>query len=182
MPNEWRTRRWLAGLAGLASYAAIAAPSGIRLDVPYFRQEKNGCGSASIAMVMQYWGRQGARVKPEDADAARIQAALYSAPAKGVFASDIVEFFRKEGFRTFTFQADWSDLWQHVSKGRPLIVCLGAASSLHYVVVTGVDREPDLVTINDPAQRKLLKLDRRSFEEKWGKTGRWTLLALPAQE
>ena len=32
--------------------------SGVWLDVPFVKQEKNGCGAASIAMVMQFWQRQ----------------------------------------------------------------------------------------------------------------------------
>ena len=33
--------------------------------------------------------------------------------------------------------------------------------------------------VNDPAQRKLLKQDRPSFEREWSAAGKWTLLALP---
>jgi len=35
-----------------------ADPSGIWLDIPFVKQEKDGCGAASIAMVMQYWQLQ----------------------------------------------------------------------------------------------------------------------------
>jgi uncharacterized protein YvpB len=48
---------------------------------------------------------------------------------------------------------------------------------LHYVVVTGVG--PEMVMVNDPAQRKLLQQDQSSFEREWSATGKWTLLALP---
>src|ERR1043165_5812507 len=35
---------------------ALGTPaSGVWLDVPFIKQEKDGCGAASIAMVMQYW-------------------------------------------------------------------------------------------------------------------------------
>ena len=50
---------------------------GVWLDVPFVRQEKDGCGAASIAMVMQYWQRQRA-VAGASSDAAQIQHALYS--------------------------------------------------------------------------------------------------------
>ena len=36
-----------------------------------------------------------------------------------------------------------------------------------------------MVMVNDPAQRKLLKQDRSSFEREWSAAGKWTLLALP---
>ena len=47
------------------------------------------------------------------------------------------------------------------------------------MVVTGLDSSQGLVLINDPAQRKLLKQDRASFEREWSATGKWTLLAVP---
>jgi uncharacterized protein YvpB len=47
--------------------------------------------------------------------------------------------------------------------------------------VTGLDWQPELVLLNDPAQRKLIKLDRKSFEKSWHAAGNWTLLALPKQ-
>ncbi len=53
---------------------------------------------------------------------------------------------------------------------------------LHYVVVAGLDAEQGLVLMNDPAQRKLLKQDRASFEREWTAAGKWTLLALPHAE
>ena len=32
-----------------------AEDSGVWLDVPFVSQQKDGCGAASVAMVMQYW-------------------------------------------------------------------------------------------------------------------------------
>jgi uncharacterized protein YvpB len=91
-------------------------------------------------------------------------------------------YFQEHEFRTFSFRGDWEVLQQHLQKGRPLIAALkpsGSDSSLHYVVVVGVDPEQKLLFLNDPARRKLLKQDRSDFEEQWSATGKWTLLALP---
>ena len=91
------------------------------------------------------------------------------------------KYFKEKGFRTFTIRGEWEDLRQHLDKGRPLIVALQPAhgASLHYVVVAGLDQEQGIVMLNDPAQRKLLKQDRPSFEREWSAAGKWTLLALP---
>ena len=51
----------------------------------------------------------------------------------------------------------------------------------HYVVVAGLDWRQDLVMVNDPARRKLLKIDRATFERDWEIADRWTLLALPRE-
>jgi uncharacterized protein YvpB len=52
---------------------------------------------------------------------------------------------------------------------------------LHYVVVAGVDPAHNFVLLNDPAQRKLLKVDRSTFEKSWNAAGNWALLAVPEQ-
>ncbi len=172
-------------ICGLIVPTALSAqPSAIWLDVPFIKQEKDACGAASIAMVMQYWLRQQGRAADRSADAAHIQHVLYSSKARGIYASEMEHYFQQSGFRTFTIRGEWEDLTDHLQKGRPLIVALkpGPGGDLHYVVVTGLDSSQDLVLMNDPAQRKLLKQDRSSFEREWSATGKWTLLALPESD
>ncbi len=165
----------------LAAVVVAAAPASVWLDVPFVAQEKNACGAASIAMVMQYWAREQGQPAGLDADAAAIQRALYSEPADGIFASAMQAYFEKHGFRSFVFSGDKQDLEQHLAKGRPLIVALGTSKSsqLHYVVVAGLDASAGTVLLNDPARRKLLKQNWQEFERQWGVTNHWTLLAVP---
>jgi tetratricopeptide (TPR) repeat protein len=146
------------------------------IDVPFIQQDKNGCGSASIWMVMMYWQPDAVLNLDE------IQRQLYSQEAGGIYAKDMTRYFESHGFRTFAFRGEWADLEEHVSKGRPLIVCLERNSRgvpLHYVVVAGIDGPQNLVLVNDPAQRKLLSMSRAEFEQGWRATGNWTLLAVP---
>ena len=158
-----------------------ADTSGVWLDVPFVKQEKNACGAASIAMVMQYWQRQAGQ--PANADAEEIQRALYSPQAHGIYASDLEHYLQQHGFRTFAFRGEWNDLKAHLEKGRPLIVALQpGGSTLHYVVVTGLDWDQGTVLTNDPAERKLLKQPRETFERQWKSAENWTLLALPTQK
>ena len=160
----------------------FAVTPGVWLDVPFIKQEKEGCGAASIAMVMQYWGKQQNKPADASADAGEIQRALYSSKDHGIRASDMERYFQRHGFQTFTFAGKWDDLQQHLAKGRPLIVALKPAAletQLHYVVVVGVDQEQGVVLLNDAAQRKLLKQEQAAFEKQWSAVGRWTLLALP---
>jgi ABC-type bacteriocin/lantibiotic exporter with double-glycine peptidase domain len=165
-------------LIGVCGVLPAADLPGVWLDVPFVKQEKDGCGAASIAMVMQYWQAQQGQPANRDSDANQIQRALYSAKAHGIYASDIEHYFQDKGFRTFTIRGEWGDLKQHLEKGRPLIVALKpAGGALHYVVVTGLG--PETVMVNDPAQRKLLQQDRPTFEREWSAAGAWTLLALP---
>jgi|SRR5215472_3648085 len=159
--------------------------SGVWLDVPFIQQEKNGCGSASIAMVMQYWQMQQGGTLDASSDPIAIQRQLYSTQAQGVYASGMERYFQQHGFRTFVFSGTWDDLKRHLEKGRPLIVALKpmpGETALHYVVVAGLDWQQNLVLVNDSAQRKLLKEDRARFEKEWNSVGHWTLLALPQSQ
>jgi ABC-type bacteriocin/lantibiotic exporter with double-glycine peptidase domain len=164
---------------GVGGILFAADPSGIWLDIPFVKQGKDECGAASIAMVMQYW--QLKQFRSGNPTAEQIQRAVRSDAAHGIYASDMVRYFQRNGYATFVFAGDWSDLEQHLGKGRPLIAALkpGSMAPLHYVVIAGLDPERQLVLLNDPAQRKLLKEDRSRFEQEWKGAGRWTLLALP---
>ncbi len=156
--------------------------SGVWLDVPFVKQEKDGCGAAVISMVMQYWNSRQSRAAGPASDPAHIQKELFSREAHGIYASDLERYFTEHEFRAFAFTGAWEDLRKHLEKGRPLIVALkplASEMSLHYVVVAGLDWGQNLVLVNDPAQKKLLKEERATFEREWSATGRWTLLAVP---
>jgi ABC-type bacteriocin/lantibiotic exporter with double-glycine peptidase domain len=170
----------LVGCLCLCGGLFAAEPPGVWLDVPFVKQEKNACGAASIAMVMQYWQRQQGNLPSDDAE--QIQRALYSPQAHGIYASAMEGYFRQRGFLTVAFRGEWEDLKEHLEKGRPLIVALNTPhDSLHYVVVAGLDWEQGVVLKNDPAERKLLKQGRSDFEKEWKAAGNWTLLAVPQQ-
>lgn len=168
----------------LMSTCLYATAPSVWLDVPFVKQEKNGCGAASVAMVMQFWQRQQGQPLDAASDARQIQLSLYSSRGHGIYASDLEGYLRRQGFRTFAFSGTSSDLEQHLQKGRPLIVALKPAgqSPLHYVVVTGIDGENHLVLLNDPAARKLLQQEQAAFEREWKGTGNWMLLAVPQAE
>src|SRR5262250_2259667 len=86
----------------------FAAAPGIWLDVPFIQQEKEGCGAASIAMVMQYWAKQ-QKQTTDNIDAVGIQRALYSKEGHGIYASDVERYLQSHGFRTFTFKGEQTD-------------------------------------------------------------------------
>jgi predicted double-glycine peptidase len=155
----------------------LSASDAVWLDVPYVKQPTEGCGAASIAMVIQYWAMQSGR--QPDADVATIQRALYSHDAHGIYASAMEKYLQQNGFGTFVLSGTWADLQHHLEKGRPVIVAIKPTGekSLHYVVVAGIDN--DILLLNDPARRKLLKYARPDFEREWKATSNWTLLAVP---
>ena len=178
----------LAGLLflGASVRAASAVPAGaeraIWIDVPFVQQTTDGCGSASLSMVMRYWDRKEGRGIAADAEATHIQAALFSPAAKGIFASSMRDYLGRSGYQAFAFRGRWSDFEHQLALGRPLIVGLqasGALGPLHYVVVVGIDPARDFLFMNDPAQQKMLRISREGFEQEWRATNNWTLLAVP---
>jgi predicted double-glycine peptidase len=166
----------------LRAAAFAADPLSLWLDVPFVKQEKNGCGPASIAMVMLYWQKQPGITTQPVAEVNEVIRVLQPDDKQGVRASEMVRYFKQNGYRAFAFAGQWSDLERELAKGRPVIAALkpDEGNSLHYVVVAGVDDTERVVLLNDPAQRKLLKEDRSRFEEEWKVTGYWMLLAVPA--
>ena len=178
----------LAGLLllGGSVWAAAEVPSAgtraIWIDVPFVQQTTDGCGSASLSMVMRYWDRKEGRAIAADAEATKIQAALYSPAAKGIFASSMRDYLERSGYQAFAFHGQWSDFEHQLALGRPMIVGLqasGAHGPLHYVVVVGVDPARNFLFMNDPAQQKMLRISREGFEQEWRGTDNWTLLAVP---
>ena len=176
-------KHWPQGLVllCLCGFVFSVEPAAIWLDVPFVKQTRDGCGAASIAMVVQYWSNHGDRNSSESAsDPDAIFHRLYSPEARGIYASKLEGYLQQNGFRTFSISGQWDDLKQHLQKGRPLIVALKPSSGpLHYVVVAGVDEREAIVMLNDPAQRKLLKSGRAEFEKQWSGTHNWMLLAVP---
>lgn len=163
-----------------SSLSSPARP--IWIDVPFAAQTKDGCGSASISMVMQYWDRKKGLPVGTDANPMHIQDALFSRAARGIYASSMQNYFRQSGYQAFAFRGQWSDLKHHLALGRPLIVGIqpnGSLGPLHYVVVVGIDPSREFVFVNDPAQQKMLRISREGFESEWRATHNWTLLAVP---
>ncbi|MBS1803126.1 MAG: C39 family peptidase [Acidobacteria bacterium] len=157
-------------------------PAAIWIDVPFVSQPREGCGAASLSMVMQYWAAKQGTASSPDSDVARIQRQLFSRSEHGIPAEQMRAYLLQHGYQAFAFRGRWSDIEEQIAKGRPLIVALKpeGQSELHYVVVDGVDSNQGLVTMNDPAVRKLINEERRRFEKEWSATQNWTLLAVPA--
>ncbi len=164
-----------------ATVCAVATgESGLWLDVPYVHQEKDGCGSATLAMVLRYWQRNTAAIAADRDDPDKIQRELYEPKLHGIASSRMEQYLRDSGLDTFAFRGEWSDLRSNISKGRPLIAGLKTrAAPAHYVVIAGVAPDDQAVLLNDPERGKLFRMEREQFEKVWKGTGNWILLAIP---
>jgi ABC-type bacteriocin/lantibiotic exporter with double-glycine peptidase domain len=167
-------------IAVVAISIAATAQDSRWLDVPFVAQPENGCGAAVISMTLQYWNQHGAPVAADAFQVDHIQHQLYSPADNGIRASEMTGYIAGLGFRALPFRGEDEDLNAHISKGRPLIVALRESKDLrHYVVVVGTESNGNVVLVNDPARRKLLKMDRAEFRKAWAGTDNWTLLVVP---
>src|SRR6266571_2293605 len=83
--------------------------AGVWLDVPYVKQTEDGCGSAAISMVLQYWIAHGAAIDSQRADAVTIQKQLYSRQLRGIHASDMESYLKQSHFRVFSLNGTWKN-------------------------------------------------------------------------
>jgi ABC-type bacteriocin/lantibiotic exporter with double-glycine peptidase domain len=171
-------------IAATARAQSPRAADPVWIDVPYVHQPREGCGAASLAMIMTYWAMQQNKTPGSENDVAVIQRELYSARDHGISAEKMKRYLQDHGFQVFALNGSWNDLEAQIRKGRPLIVALkpGGQRDLHYVVVDGIDSIHGIVTVNDPAERKLLTRERAGFEKEWSATHNWMLLATPTEK
>ena len=148
------------------------------LRVPFFSQEKNGCGAASVAMLVHYWA--GVRPMLASPPPEQVYRQLYNAGQNGIALADMRRYLEGLGYRAFTLRGQWSDLEQHIGKGRPVIVALKRRNSgpLHFAVVIGL--QADRVWLNDPTRKKANRLKKTDFIRRWESGGNWTLIATPS--
>ena len=155
--------------------ASLAQAASQPLAVPFFKQQKDGCGAASVAMVMHYWGG------PTAPAATEVYRSLYDAKLHGIPLIDMKHYLENNGFHAYTLHGDWTDIEEHLQKGRPVVVSLKKKNSapLHFAVVTG--EANGQVLLNDPTRKGITRIKRADFDKQWNRAEGWMLLAVPQQ-
>ena len=151
------------------------------INVPFVAQPRDGCGAASVAMVMQYWAAQQHLPVAADAQLPAIQKQVFSPRRHGATPGALETYLKQHGFLVFGVHGGWDLMQQQLQKGRPLIVAMRppAQRQLHYVVIDGIDPVKNQILMNDPELRKLIPESREEFEKDWSATHQWMLLAVP---
>ena len=152
----------------------------VSVDVPFVRQEKNGCGAASVAMVMQYWTAERQQDTAKGPAPIEIYNDLYRPDLRSITLLAMRQYLDRHGFHAFTLRGGMPDLELHISKGRPIIVGLRKRpkANIHFAVFAGLDNE--WVWLNDPTKRKPRRMKRAKFERSWSLADGWLLLAAPS--
>lgn len=168
--------QWLTlALAFAAAADSRPVRETVRLDPPLIQQVNEGCGAASLAMILSYWTPDGA----DPPSGARIYAELSEAGVDGIRLARMKDFLTEQGFHAFTLRASAEQVEEQLRKRRPVIVGFGhgSASDLHFVVVSGFDRKS--FWLHDPARKEPKRLKRKKFQKLWEGGDGWTLIAVP---
>jgi predicted double-glycine peptidase len=145
--------------------------------------ERNYCGPACLAMVLNYWDDKRSFSQRKIADE------IYDSASQATYNSELVLYPRIQGFESFSCQGSLPVLKQVVGKDIPVIVLTKPVSQIakgHYRVVVGFDEDEDLVIFHDPYFGDRMAMTSEDFLKVWelGKgrnQARWMLAVVPGQ-
>jgi hypothetical protein len=143
--------------------------------------ERNYCGPACLAMVLNYWDEARSFRQREISDE------IYDSGIQATYNSELVLFPRDHGYESYSFQGDLRSLKEVVAKGIPVIVLTKAIKQIakgHYRVVIGFDEQDDLIIFDDPYFGDRVAMSSRNFMKVWelgaGRNqSRWMMAVVP---
>jgi len=145
--------------------------------------EKNYCGPACLAMVLNYWDETGSFSQRKITDE------IYDSENQATYNSDLVFYPRTKGFESYSFQGNLRILKDLVGKDIPVIVLTKPIKQIakgHYRVVIGFDDDEDQVIFHDPYFGDRNAMKSEDFMKVWemgqGRNqSRWTMAVVPGQ-
>ncbi|MFQ5840720.1 MAG: PA2778 family cysteine peptidase [Candidatus Methylomirabilales bacterium] len=143
--------------------------------VPFYPQEENYCGPATLASVLGYWG-----IPVTQAEVAR---EVYLDRLKGTLSIDMLLYAERAGLRARMLKGNLALLRASVDRGRPVVALLNLGSRLvpawHYVVVVGYDdTSATLITYSGRDRDRAYSYG--AFSRAWARAAFWALVVEPA--
>ncbi len=145
--------------------------------------ERNYCGPACLAMVLNFW--DGARSFSQR----KITDEIYDSESQATYNSEMVLYPRTKGYKSYSFRGDLRILKDVVGKDIPVIVLTKTIRQIakgHYRVVIGFDEEKGQIIFHDPYFGDRHAMTTRDFMKVWelGKgrnQSRWMMAVVPDQ-
>jgi tetratricopeptide (TPR) repeat protein len=193
-----RASRWIGGLlAGLwliapclfsdqvFKYQKIKPGKGYLIQTVPFEKwlERNYCGPACLAMVLNYWD------ETRSFSQQKITDEIYDSESQVTYNSELVLYPRTKGFDSYSFQGNLRILKDVVGSGIPVIVLTKIIKQIgkgHYRVVIGFDDDEDQIIFHDPYFGDRTAMTSKNFMKAWelGKgrnQSRWMMAVVPGQ-
>jgi len=166
-------------------YQKIKPEKGYLIQTVPFEKwlERNYCGQACLAMVLNYWD------ETRSFSQRKITDEIYDSESQATYNSDLVLYPRTKGFESYSFQGNLRILKDVVGKDIPVIVLTKAVKQIakgHYRVVIGFDDDEDQIIFHDPYFGDRNAMTSEVFMKVWelGKgrnQSRWMMAVVPGQ-
>jgi ABC-type bacteriocin/lantibiotic exporter with double-glycine peptidase domain len=141
--------------------------------VPFYPQLEAQCGPASLAAVLNYWGKQ---VTPEE-----IAREIYVPRLKGSLSLDLWRYAGNQ-MEAAVHRGSLEYLQAHLMRNEPIVASLNLGYRLvplgHYLVVVGLEPAHRVVIAYSGTERNS-RIPFDEFLSAWEKTGYWALLVRP---
>jgi len=171
--------------APVSKYMNIKPDKGYLIqNVPFEKWlQRNYCGPACLAMVLNYWD------KARSFSQRKIGDEIYDSENQATYNSEMVLYPRTKGFLSYSFQGDLRVLKDVIGKGIPVIVLTGTGMQIpkgHYRVVIGFDDKEDQIIFHDPFLGGRQAMTSGNFLKacelgKGRNQSRWMLAVVPGQ-
>src|SRR4030066_1857738 len=171
--------------AQVYKYQKIKPEKGYLIQTVPFEKwlERNYCGPACLAMVLNYWN------ETRSFSQRKITDEIYNSESQATYNSDLVLYPRTKGFESYSFQGNLRILKEVVGKDIPVIVLTKTIKQVakgHYRVVIGFDDDRDQIIFHDPFFGGRKAMTSKHFMKVWelGKgrnQSRWMMAVVPGQ-
>jgi tetratricopeptide (TPR) repeat protein len=171
--------------AQVFKYRKIKPENGYLIQsVPFEKWlERNYCGPACLAMVLNYWDKTRSFSQRKIADE------IYDSESQATYNSELVLYPRTKGFESYSFQGNLLILKDLVGKDIPVIVLTKTIKQIakgHYRVVIGFDDDENQIIFHDPYFGDRTAMTSKNFMKVWelGKgrnQSRWMMAVVPGQ-
>ena len=148
----------------------------VHVQVPFFPDDTDQCGPATLASLLTYWGI------PSELPA--LKAEMYSPRLRGTLPIDLLLAAQARGLQTEGSSGTLERLKAELDAHHPVVVLLNLGWVVfpqgHYVVITGYDDRQQGVYMHSGLARNLFVPYARFFSN-WEKTERWMLRVQPME-
>ncbi len=146
----------------------------VHLVVPFFPDNTDQCGPATLASLLTYWGIS--------SDPRTLKEEIYIRRIRGTLSIDLLLAAQSRGLQAEGMGGTLEQIKTELAADRPVVALLNLGWAIypqgHYVVVTGYDEQRQGIYVHSGSARDVF-VPYALFLAKWEKTGRWMLRIRP---